>query len=98
MAETVLFVDDESDLHFMVASYFEMQGFELLAAADAAEAMRLATGRTLCAIILDVNLPGEGSGALLEKLKQLHPGVPIILYTGREGDDETVKDLLAKGA
>ena len=48
--------------------------------------------------MLDVNLPGEGSGALLEFLRQTHPAAPIILYTGRQGDDEAVKNLLAKGA
>jgi two-component system phosphate regulon response regulator OmpR len=98
MAGTILFVVDESDLRFMVASYFECFGMNILAAGDADEAMRVASGVSLCAIILDVNLPGKGSGVLLDYLKQNHPKAPIILYTGRQPDDELVTEMLARGA
>jgi DNA-binding response OmpR family regulator len=98
MAGLILLVDDEADLQFMITSFFEAHGLQVLAAGDANEAMRRAEGASLSAIVLDVNLPGEGSGQLLEHLKRTHPAAPIILYTGRQGDDDTVKDLLAKGA
>jgi DNA-binding response OmpR family regulator len=98
MAGTILMVDDESDLQFMVATFFEAHGFKVLSAGDAAEARARAEGSSLQAIVLDVNLPGEGSAELMEHLKRTHPAAPIILYTGRQSDDEAVKDLLAKGA
>jgi DNA-binding response OmpR family regulator len=98
MAGTILFVDDESDLAFMVATYFEQFGFTVLTAGDADQARQRAQGVSLGAVILDVNLPGKGSAQLLEFLKQNHPATPVILYTGRQEDDELVESMLARGA
>jgi DNA-binding response OmpR family regulator len=98
MAGTILFVDDECDLRFMVATYFEFSGFKLLAAGDYEEAARITDGVSLAAVILDVNLPGKGSSQLMEFLKLNHPATPIILYSGRSDDDDLVKEMLARGA
>ena len=98
MAGTILFVDDEADLRFMAASYFEMLGRKLVTAENAEEALKLAQDTPLDAIILDVNLGGEGSAQLLESLKKTHPQTPVILYTGRQEDDDTVKSLMNLGA
>jgi DNA-binding response OmpR family regulator len=98
MAGTILFVDDEADLRFMAASYFELLGYKLLAAESAEEALRLSKDVPLGAIVLDVNLSGEGSTELLAALKKSHAQTPVILYTGRLEDDATVKSLLDQGA
>jgi len=94
----ILFVDDESDLRLMVASYFELFGYNTLTAGDVEEAQRLSTGVSLGAIILDATLPDAGSLQLVDFLKRNHPATPIILYTGRQPDDEIVRGLLARGA
>jgi len=98
MARKILFVDDESDLQFMVATYFELHGYDVVGASDAEEAVRRAEGASLDAIILDVTLPGEGSSKLFDFLKLNHPAAPIILYTGRQSDDDIVQDMLKRGA
>jgi DNA-binding NtrC family response regulator len=94
----ILFVDDEADLRFMVSSYFEMAGHQVVTAADPAEARAVSEGVAFRAIILDVNLPGEGSASLLEFLKEHHPAATVILYTGHGDKDESVRNLLAHGA
>jgi DNA-binding response OmpR family regulator len=98
MATTILFVDDEDELRFMVASYFELAGIHVLAAGTTEEAVRVSTGVALAAIVLDVNLPGEGSAKLMAQLKVTHPDATIILYTGRHADEEAVQSLLLTGA
>jgi len=98
MVGTILFVDDEPDLRMMATAYFEMVGYKVLAAENEGEALQLSQGTELCAAILDVNLPGNGSGQLLADLKQSRPQTPIILYTGREEGDEVVKAMLKQGA
>jgi two-component system response regulator FlrC len=98
MAGIILFVDDEADLRFMASSYFEMFGYKVLAAENAEEALRQAQAATLNAIILDVNLAGEGSTNLVADLKKSHPQTPILLYTGRLEDDDAVQSLLSQGA
>lgn len=98
MAGTILFVDDEADLRFLTASYFEMKGWKVLAAESAEEALLLSPNIPLQAIILDVNLSGGGSGELLSALKKSHPHTPVILYTGSLENDDRVNALLKQGA
>ena len=98
MAKKILFVDDESDLRFMFATFFEMSGYEVVSAGNAEEAARLADGVPLGAIILDVSLPGAGSAKVLESVKRSHPGAHVILYTGRQEDDTLVRNMMALGA
>ena len=91
-------MDDEPDLRMMAASYLEMVGYKVLVAENESEVLRLSQGAELCAAILDVNLPGEGSHKVLAMLKESHPHTPIILYTGLEEDDDMVRAMLKQGA
>ena len=34
----------------------------------------------------------------MEFLKQKHPGIPILIYTGYQHDDEAVRNMLKQGA
>jgi DNA-binding response OmpR family regulator len=49
-------------------------------------------------IILDLNLGGENGLVVMKLLKEKHPGVPILLYTGMEHDEAAVKAMLRDGA
>ena len=94
----VLFVDDEGDWRFVAGTCLEDAGFEVLTAKDAAEALRRMEAFQLDAIILDVNLGGENGLLLMEFLKQKHPGVPILIYTGLDLDAEAMQAILKQGA
>jgi DNA-binding NtrC family response regulator len=95
---TILYVDDEVDLRFMVSSYFRQLKYHILTAEGAEEAMRLADGARLKVIILDINLAGEDGVKLMSFLKMNHPEVPVILYTSTLHDDDAVRDMLKQGA
>ena len=82
----------------MVAAYLRNLGYEILTVEQAADALRLADEIRLDAIILDVNLIGLDGPELMELLRQKHPGLPVILYTGMYPDAEKVKAMLAHGA
>lgn len=82
----------------MAATYLEMVGYKVLTAENEAEALQLSQSAELSAAILDVNLPGEGSGKVLATLKRSHPQTPIILYTGLEEEDDVVQAMLKQGA
>jgi tubulin-specific chaperone A len=94
----VLFVDDEGDWRFVAGTCLQDAGFEVLTAKDAAEALRRMEAFQLDAIILDLNLGGENGLLLMELLKQKHPGVPILIYTGQEHDAEAIQKMLKQGA
>jgi CheY-like chemotaxis protein len=94
----VLFVDDEGDWRFVAGTCLEDAGFQVVTAKDAAEALRRMETLKLDGIVLDVNLGGENGLLLLEFLKQKHPGVPILVYTGMDHDSATIETILKQGA
>jgi DNA-binding response OmpR family regulator len=49
-------------------------------------------------IILDLNLAGESGLTFMKYLRYNHPDVPILLFTGMEHDDSTVRAMLDQGA
>lgn len=98
MSAAILMVDDEPHVRIIASQFFEMAGQKVLAAADGTEALQISKDVPLRAIILDANLGGEGSAPVLAALKQTHPKTPVIIYTGRDGEDEVVQSLLKKGA
>lgn len=78
---TVLVVDDEPELRGLLGEYFGRNGCNVRAAADAAEARQLlAAGRPDVAI-LDVNMPGENGLSLARWMREVHPGVGLIMLT-----------------
>jgi FixJ family two-component response regulator len=46
----------------------------------------------------DVNLGTENAPGLMRLLKESHPGVPILLYSGLEENDLAVQTMMKEGA
>ena len=98
MGKKILFVDDDKEWRFMVACWLGDAGYEVLTVADATEAMTSGEEADLGLIILDLDLAGEDGVVLMRFMKQNHPGVPIILFTGMSHDDDVILGLLREGA
>jgi CheY-like chemotaxis protein len=96
--KTVLFVDDEGDWRLVAGACLRDAGFDILTAKDEAEALRRMETVKLDAIILDLNLGGQNGLLLMELLKQKHPGVPILIYTGMSHDNSAITEMLKNGA
>jgi CheY-like chemotaxis protein len=97
-AKKILFVDDEDDWRYMATMYLTDSGYEVWTARNGAEALRQAGRVRPDLIILDLNLGGESGLVVMKLLKEKHPGVPILLYTGMEHDDAAVQAMLREGA
>jgi signal transduction histidine kinase/ActR/RegA family two-component response regulator len=102
----VVLIDDERSLREMLRLVLDLAGFGVLEAADGASGVaqvRENLGK-ISAIILDVQLPGELSGAdALAQIRALDADVPVLLCTGFVREDElarmrmlTVDDVLLK--
>ncbi|MCX6929410.1 MAG: response regulator, partial [Verrucomicrobia bacterium] len=98
VAHKILFVDDENDWRYMAMMYLTDAGFEVWTARDATEALNLAGKVRPDLVILDGNLGGESGLVVMKLLKERHPGVPILLYTGMDCDQEVVQAMLREGA
>jgi DNA-binding response OmpR family regulator len=98
MEKKILFVDDEPEWRSVVAEGLKAVGHEVIVAGDASEAMERTEGVSLGLIILDLNLAGEDGLMLMRFLRVNHPGVPVVIYTGRDDDEATITGMLTAGA
>ncbi len=98
MEKQILFVDDEPEWRTIVTEGLKAVGHRVVTAQDASEALQYSEGLHLGLIILDINLAGEDGLMLMRYLRVNFPGVPILLYTGRDHDDTTIQRMLTQGA
>jgi two-component system, response regulator FlrC len=98
MDTQVLFIDDDGAWRQIASLALKDAGYEVVTAQDASEAMALSEGRNLGLIILDLNLAGESGLTLMKYLRHNHPDIPVLLFTGMEHDDSTVRAMLDQGA
>jgi two-component system KDP operon response regulator KdpE len=95
-APNVLVVDDEVQIRRFLRAGFELEGFAVHDAKNAAEALRTATLQTLDLIILDLALPDLDGAEVLERLRAWS-NVPVIVLSVRSNEAEKVR-LLELGA
>ncbi len=84
----VLHVDDDyNTLESTKVSLYRL-GYNVVSASSASEALHLFKEHDFDAALLDILMPGMGGIGLLRSLRNLDPGMPIIMFTGAEGNDE----------
>jgi ATP-dependent Clp protease ATP-binding subunit ClpA/CheY-like chemotaxis protein len=79
---TVLLVDDNRDLLQFLERLMAESGWELLAAENAGQAMKIVAKRKPNAALLDYMLPDGNGVELAQKLRRAIPGLPVIMMTG----------------
>src|SRR2546428_1132083 len=79
---TVLVVDDEPYVRDSLVSVLRRSGYEVRTANNPEEALRPGTLGGVDAVITDLRMPGQDGLALLRKLSELEPGMPVIVLTG----------------
>jgi len=90
-AKTVLLVDDDVDLLDIYRITLEGEGFEVLTAENADEAMRIATSTPIDAAVLDVMMRTPTEGFLLARsLRQDERtrGIPLLMLTSVNAENE----------
>ncbi len=79
----VLVVDDNAALRGLVRANLEREGYQVVEAGSADEALDVAAERTPGLVLLDVVLPGTDGWQLLQRLQELHGAVPVIMFSGQ---------------
>jgi two-component system response regulator HydG len=95
--EKILIVDDNETLRFTLTELLEDSGFESKAVKDGATALEEIKNNTYGLVILDVRLPGISGLETLKKLKEMNPGLHVIMLTAF-GDIKTAVDAMKQGA
>ncbi|MEI9974915.1 MAG: response regulator [Ignavibacteriota bacterium] len=100
--ETILIVEDDSDLRKLLCDSLEAWGYSVLDAGSAMEAAELAANLDdrLDLLICDVPLPDSADDAVVEALLRSRAGLPVLYISGHPaliaGSQDTGEAVLAK--
>ncbi len=78
---TILLVDDEPDFLEIVGGFLEDEGFSILRAHDAREALEIFENTSIDLVLSDINMPGMKGYELLHEIGKKYPTVKRILIT-----------------
>jgi two-component system, OmpR family, KDP operon response regulator KdpE len=92
----VLLIEDEPKIRRFLRAGFELQGFSVIEAENAADGLKAATFTPPDLIILDLALPDLHGTEVLERLRSWS-NVPVIILSVVAGEEEKVR-LLQAGA
>ena len=81
-APTILIVDDDASLRLLCRVNLELDGYRVLEASTAGEALELIRRGRVDAVLLDVHLADGDGRDLLRQLGEGRP--PVALFTGTE--------------
>jgi two-component system, OmpR family, KDP operon response regulator KdpE len=95
-SNVVLLIDDEPKIRRFLRAGFELNGFSVIEAENAADGLKAATFSAPDLIILDLALPDLHGSEVLERLRSWS-NVPVIILSVVANEDEKVR-LLQAGA
>jgi DNA-binding response OmpR family regulator len=78
---TILLVENDSSQRLLYSLELEREGHEVLAVAEAEEALRILDESPVDLVVLDLVLPDTGGLELLQKMVDRHRDLKVIIYT-----------------
>ena len=79
----VLLVDDDEAIRTMMTLTLEHKGFEVVAAANVTEALKLITAASFDVLITDLHMPNPSDGfAVITAMRHIHPKALTLLVSG----------------
>ena len=92
---TVLVVDDEADIRELIRLNLELDGHEVIAAANGVEGLEYAVGEHPDVVVLDVMMPEMNGWETLSQMKASSDPViahiPVIMLTARADDLDRIR-------
>ena len=89
--EKILIVDDDIEIRKIISIYLRNEGYEIIDAPDAIEALDILRNTTVDLIILDIMLPKmDGIEACLKIREQYQ--MPIIFLSAKDEDIDKIQD------
>lgn len=91
----ILIVDDDSDIQELIASFFRVRNYDVIAYDDALKALEdLTQGKVQCDVIItDLMLPGISGIEFTQRMKALGNTIPIILITANKKVENAVEAI-----
>jgi DNA-binding response OmpR family regulator len=81
--KTLLVVDDEPLVRDVETQMLRLQGYTVLEAENAAEALRVAAAtKTIHLLITDLTMPDVDGLELAHRFREVHPKIPVLMVSG----------------
>ncbi|MDZ4852331.1 MAG: sigma-54 dependent transcriptional regulator [Pirellulaceae bacterium] len=93
----LLLVDDEPDFLEPACRFFQRQGYRVVAAANAEQALAVHTSQHFHVAVIDQNMPGMDGIELLQRLHRDDPEIKIVVLTGN-GSISSAVEAMKRGA
>lgn len=93
----ILIIDDEKSIRKTLSEILSYEGYKVDEAADGAEGFKMFKDKQYDAVLCDIKMPKMDGLEFLEKAKEVHPDVPIVMVSGH-GNIDTAVDAVKKGA
>ena len=93
----LLIVDDEAPVLEVLTEYFVERGYAVTAVGSGQKAVAAFTRERPDIVLLDIRMVGMDGLAVLKRLHEAEPNVPVIMVTANE-DEALARDTLARGA
>ena len=93
MKKTILIVDDESTIRWILRVTLEGRDFVVLEASSGEEGVSMATQVKPDLIIMDYKMPDMNGWTATEKIKLIYPHVIVIGHTGYASDQHVLEGM-----
>lgn len=90
---TILIVDDEYSVRDSLYQWFRKDGFEVMAAANASEALKTLQDHRFDVVLLDIKMPGMDGMELLDHIRRIDAEAAVIMLTAFASVDTAVRAL-----
>ena len=92
MASTVLIIEDDETLSYLLMGLLRAEGYQVLLAADGVEGLRVVQRHHLQVVVLHVMMPRMDGWEACRQIRQIS-NVPIIILSHRTGELDKVRGL-----
>jgi two-component system nitrogen regulation response regulator NtrX len=91
--KTVLLVDDEKKVLFLLTDALEEHGFNVKSTTTPTEALKIIEQEPIDAVVLDLVMPGINGIETLQSIKKISPHIPVVMLSGHGTIEKAVKSV-----
>ncbi|MBA1272470.1 response regulator [Stutzerimonas azotifigens] len=82
----VLVVDDEAEIAALFQAFLELDGYRVSVANSGEDALSLDEADPIDALVTDLAMPGMDGRALVQRLRERRPQLPVLVVSGYPSD------------